>query len=166
MTYFEALQRPADLVAVLPHWPIACICIHDFPSAHINQNHCSHFAIFIPKEMQLFCRNYQFLATLLSILSLKRFFDFIYCISDTSNWNHMLWLSDFFHFICTIWARFKSNFRNTTMFRQNYKSSVQYMVGLTWDTKVNDNCTTQIRVCHSATCTMNIYTTWHAYKHL
>lgn len=43
MTYFEALQRPADLVAVLPHWPIACICIHDLPSAHINQDHCFHF---------------------------------------------------------------------------------------------------------------------------
>lgn len=45
MTYFEALQRPADLVAVLPHWPIACICIHDLPSAHTNQQHRFHWTL-------------------------------------------------------------------------------------------------------------------------
>lgn len=28
MTYFEALQKPADLAVFLLHWPIACICLH------------------------------------------------------------------------------------------------------------------------------------------
>lgn len=31
MTYFEALQKPADLAVFLLRWPIACICPHKKP---------------------------------------------------------------------------------------------------------------------------------------
>lgn len=34
MTYFEALQKPADLAVFLLHWPIACICLHDMLYTH------------------------------------------------------------------------------------------------------------------------------------
>lgn len=34
MTYFEALQKPADLAAFLLSWPLACTCLHDMLHTH------------------------------------------------------------------------------------------------------------------------------------
>lgn len=34
MTYFEALQKPADLAVFLLSWPLACTCLHDMLHTH------------------------------------------------------------------------------------------------------------------------------------
>lgn len=74
MTYFEALQRPADLVAVLPHWPSACICIHDLPSAHINQNHCFHLTKQVFSYLNNCCCYKQFTITFATLLCISSSF--------------------------------------------------------------------------------------------
>lgn len=97
MTYFEALQRPADLVAVLPHWPIACICTHDLPLTYRNQNQSFQFsnlkvAVILHKRYIFFCSAAtQFFSN----------FFFRHCII-LLRWSFVRILLFFFFFICII----------------------------------------------------------------
>ena len=60
MTYFEALQKPADLAVFLQRWPTACVSLHDMLYKHNQRFKLSSFSLYYTTHFQLlqiFCTN-------------------------------------------------------------------------------------------------------------
>lgn len=153
MTYFEALQRPADLVAVLPHWPIACICTHDLALTYRNQNQSFPFTIFKPTSCSIPHKRYHFFfscsaATHSLAISLLNIAIILLC------WSCVRIVLFFcFIFICIIWVHSNSMsfqkhyFKKRHTFIKKYKASVWSM----WP-KIGQHYhyTIQLAIYHSA----------------